>query len=338
MTEKLDIKASLNDYFREGGIHEIPIFCIARQGGRTALEILARAAIMEGKHAYIGQNLTGLRSMGANSMVLRIADGDDIPPGVGLSGPEAAMFMHEILIQPTRSLSMMSQLTPGQAIDLVRSGVLMVCTHKAPKEVTYPVPFEGTVATVDAEAIFAEHIGIQPAPSGITALGLFVAATDGLVDIESVITATRAHERLSKKVREQNVICLKEAFEKSVVVHGLKLPGLPETETRQAAEEKNAVPEPKKYPRGIRKQTRSMSAMWRSSLPVCDTSKCTCRECRAAYSCPEGAIIWQDDMIRFDYNFCKACGTCAAECVFETISMQKADKALEIEAGKGGSK
>ena len=80
-----------------------------------------------------------------------------------------------------------------------------------------------------------------------------------------------------------------------------------------------------------------MSAMWRSSLPVCDTSKCNCRECRSAYSCPEGAIIWQDDMIRFDYNFCKACGTCAAECVFATISMQEADKALEIEAGKGGS-
>ncbi|MBW2087178.1 MAG: hypothetical protein JRI54_14305, partial [Deltaproteobacteria bacterium] len=98
MTDKINIKSSLNDFFVQGGIHEFPIFCIARQGGRTAVEILARAVIMEGKHAYIGQNLTGLRSMGANSIVIRFAENEDIPPGFNVTNPEGALFMHEMYI------------------------------------------------------------------------------------------------------------------------------------------------------------------------------------------------------------------------------------------------
>jgi pyruvate ferredoxin oxidoreductase delta subunit len=80
-----------------------------------------------------------------------------------------------------------------------------------------------------------------------------------------------------------------------------------------------------------------MSSLWRTRLPICDMSKCTCQECFAAYVCPEGAISWQDGVIRFDYNFCKSCGTCAKECVFSTITMGDIDEALKIEAEKGGA-
>lgn len=330
MTDKVNIKSSLNDFFVQGGIHEFPIFCIARQGGRTAVEILARAVIMEGKHAYIGQNLTGLRSMGTNSMVIRFAETEDIPPGIGINHPGGAMFMHEILIRPIRALSFMSQLTPGEVIDQLKTGVLMVCTSKAPEEVEYPIPFEGTVATVDAEAIFAERVGIQPAPSGITALGLFVAATGDLVNIESVKEATMAHERLSKKVRELNVLCLEEAYDKARVAHDLKLPGLPEEK------KKDIMPGPQAQDGSFRLQTRSMSAMWRRSLPVCDMTKCDCGECLSAYFCPEGAISWQDDVLHFDYNFCKSCGTCIKECVFGAITMEDANRAMQIQAETGG--
>ena len=115
MNEKVNIEAALDDFFLQGGIYEFPVFCIARQGGRTALEILARACIMEGKHAYIGQNLTGLRSMGTNSMVLRFAETEDIPPGFGVNHPRGVMFMHEILVRPFGDP--FSQLTPGVVIE-----------------------------------------------------------------------------------------------------------------------------------------------------------------------------------------------------------------------------
>jgi 2-oxoacid:acceptor oxidoreductase delta subunit (pyruvate/2-ketoisovalerate family) len=207
----------------------------------------------------------------------------------------------------------------------------MVCTSKAPEELDYPVPFEGTVATVDAEAIFSKKIDLQPAPSGITALGLFVAATGDLVSLDAVKEATMAHERLSKKIREVNVLCLEDAYKQAKVVHNLKLPGRP-TEKVKAITPSFGTPDG-----ALRLMTQSMSSRWRTRLPICDMSKCTCKECFSAYSCPEGAISWRDGVIHFDYNFCKSCGTCAQECVFSTITMGDVNKAMQIEAEKGSA-
>jgi len=329
MSDQVNVKTALDDFFMQGGIYEFPVFCIARQGGRTALEILARAIIMEGKHAYIGQNLTGLRSMGTNSMVLRFAETEDIPPGFGVNHPRGVMFMHEILVRPIGDA--FSQLTPREVINRLDTGVLMVCTAKPPEELVYPKPFEGTVATVDAEAIFSKRVGIQPAPSGITALGLFVAATGNLVSIDAVKEATMAHERLSHKVREQNITCLEEAYEKARVVHNLKLPGLPEKKDKAGSYLRYSTEGTS------RRQKRSMSAGWRSKLPVCDMSKCECGECLSAYFCPEGAISWTDGLIHFDYNFCKTCGTCATECVFNCITMVDVNTALKTQEEKGAN-
>jgi pyruvate ferredoxin oxidoreductase delta subunit len=327
MIDKADIMSSLNDFFVKGEIHEFPIFAIARQGGRTAVEILARAIIMEGKHAYIGQNLTGLRSMGANSIVIRFAESEDIPPGFNVTNPEGALFMHEMYIGRAQS-SGLSELTPGAVVSRLGTGFLMVCTPKAPEELDYPVPFEGTVATVDAEAIFTKRVNLQPAPSGITALGLFVAATGDLVSLDAVKEATLAHERLSQKVREVNVLCLQDAFDQAKVAHNLKLPGRTEEKREDT---RDTVP---RTDGGLHLITQPMSARWRTKLPICDMAKCTCRECFSAYSCPEAAISWQDGVIRFDYNFCKCCGTCAKECVFSTITMGDVNEAMQIEAEK----
>jgi Pyruvate/2-oxoacid:ferredoxin oxidoreductase delta subunit/Pyruvate/2-oxoacid:ferredoxin oxidoreductase gamma subunit len=327
MKDRISIKSSLRDFFLEGSISEFPIFCIARQGGRTAVEILARALIMEGKHAYTGQNLTGLRSMGANSMLLRFAETEHIPPGIGITQPAGALFMHEALMVAGKGLSFMSQLTPGEVVERLQTGILMVCTAKAPDELPYPKPFEGTVATVDAEGIFAEKVGIQPAPSGITALGLFAAAAKDVVSLGALKEATLAHERLRRDLRESNVVCLEEAYKRANVVHGLKLPGRPETAMRGApavdvSTEHGTLDDPSRL------ATRSLSAMWRGRLPVCDVSKCECGECLSAYSCPEAAIAWQEDEMSFDYNFCKSCGNCVTECVFGAITMEDAKKAL----------
>jgi pyruvate ferredoxin oxidoreductase delta subunit len=66
-------------------------------------------------------------------------------------------------------------------------------------------------------------------------------------------------------------------------------------------------------------------------------TRCECGECLSAYFCPEGAISWQDNVIRFDYNFCKTCGTCARECVFNCITMVDVSTALKTQEEKGAS-
>lgn len=318
MMEQVNIKECVDEYFVKNDIYEFPAFCIARQGGRTALEILTRALILEGKYAYLGQNLSGLRGMGSNGFVVRFADTREIPPGISVNRPKGFMLMHESLTSTKQGLGdLMSQMKRVDMLRQFNSGILMVCTSKSPEELadTYPFPFQGTVATVDAEAIFSKHVGIQPAPSGITALGLFVAATGDMLKIESVKEATLAHERLGSNVREQNVVCLEEAYEKAQVVNDITIG---EREDLQKVAGKSGI----------------SASGWRKNLPLCDTSKCVCAECVSAYFCPEAAITWQDDVMDIDYDACKSCGTCAVECLHDALTMEKAEKVMAAKQKK----
>lgn len=320
MAEELEIIKWVAEHYRRSGIHEFPFFAIGRQGGRTAIEILARAFILEGKQVYVGQNLSGSRSMGTNNIVLRFADVPELPATISVLQPQGVMFMHEALMWP--DYGPYTQLKRAQVVSDFQSGILMVCTSRAPEEVEYPIPFSGTVATVDAEAIFSEKVGIQPAPSGITALGLFVAAT-GLVQVDSVKKAIFAHERLSKRVRELNVECMQAAYETARVARDVKLGG---KGTREAYVELANRPPTSDL---VTAEEKSVSTLWRPSLPVCDVRKCVCIECLAAYYCPEGVIRWQDEAYSVDYDFCKGCGTCALECPEKAITMEDAAQALE---------
>lgn len=307
----LDITAIQTAYFRQKNIAEYPVFSIARQGGRSAMEILVRALIMTGRYTYLGQNLTGLRSMGTNSFVVRFSDDPEIMPGIGVNAPKGAMIMHDALLNPDQGVAgLLTQLSPVEVMKNLGSGILMVSTDRSPEELEYPYEFEGTVATVDAEAIFSELIGIQPAPSGITCLGLFAAAT-GVLDIDALKQATLEHERLSRKVREANVACLQEAFDRTVVAHDVRFDTW---EPSDAAD------------RGSGGKSGSVSVQWRRDLPVCDVSQCICVNCAAAIYCPEAAITWRDEVMAIDYSACKACGTCVVECVKGAIAMEDANR------------
>lgn len=320
MAEELDIQKSLEEHYVRNGIQEFPFFSIGRQGGRTAVEILARAFIMEGKNVYVGQNLTGKRSMGTNSIVARFSDSLDLPATISVLHPNGVMFMHEALMWP--DYGAYSQIKRADVVSRFQSGLLMVCTSQAPEEVEYPIDFSGTVATADAEGIFIEKVGIQPAPSGITALGLFVAATGNLISLDTVKKATWQHERLSKRVRELNVECIQKAYETTRVSKDIKLKG------KVSVEEYIELGNRKPSSDMITPEEKSVSTLWREHLPVCDIRKCVCIECLAAYYCPEGVIRWKDESYQVDYEFCKGCGTCALECPEKAIVMEEAEKVL----------
>jgi len=320
--QRSNLKEALRDQYERKGIYEFPFFCIGRQGGRTAVEILARALNREGKHVYLGQNL-GRRSMATNNMVVRFSETRHIPSGISVMRANGMLFMHEALLWPDYGSLDYSQIRRAEYVKKFRSGILMVCTSKKPEEVEYPIDFEGTVATVDAEAIFLEKIPIQPAPFGITSLGLFVAATGDLVKLESIKQATLEHERLKKRVRQLNVECIEKAFEMTRVVQNLKLRG------KVSIEEYEGMAQRRPSSEMITPEEKSIGTLWRDHLPVCDVKKCVCIECLAAYFCPEGVISWKDESYQVDYNFCKGCGTCAVECPEKAIAMEKAETVLE---------
>ncbi|MCP4753783.1 MAG: hypothetical protein GY866_23105 [Proteobacteria bacterium] len=317
MFDKTSIRESQIEFFQQNDIIEFPCFCIARQGGRTAMEILTRALILEGKYTYLGANLTGLRSMGTNSFVIRFGDTPEIPPGIAVNNPKGILIMHDAMLGAKKGVdSFMTSLRPQDVMAELKTGILMVSTAKTPDELDYPYSFEGTVATVDAEAIFSERIGIQPAPSGIATLGLFAAATDNLLGLDALKEAVMAHERLNTKMREANVLCLEAAFQRTKVVHDMKF----------------EAPEQDDSPTELRKMERkSISTKWRRKLPVCNTAECNCAGCASAYYCPEAAISWTDEVMDINYDVCKACGTCMVECVRDAITMEDAEKATAIQ-------
>lgn len=321
MADGWTVEEALQEHYSQNKIYEFPFFCIGRQGGRTAVEILARALILEGKHVYLGQNL-GRRSIATNNMVVRFSETPNIPSGISVMRPNGIMFMNEALMWPDYGSLDYSQIRRSEFVKRFQQGILMVCTAKAPEEEEYPIDFEGTVATVDSEAIFSEKISILPAPFGITALGLFVAATGNIVALETVKQATLEHGRLSKRIRELNVECIQKAYEMTRVSPHIQIKGkVGLTEYEKIASHKPASDE-------VTPEEKSVGTQWREFLPVCDVRKCVCIECLAAYFCPEGVIEWKDESYNVDYNFCKGCGTCALECPEKAIAMEDADQVL----------
>jgi len=316
-------------YFREKGVREFPVLGIGRQGFRSAVEVLADALVREGKYVQVGARLSGARSYGINIITLRFADISDIPTGFYPIYPDGLLAAHESFLSPDVSW----RVTPGvsrsiSALGESEGGTLMVCTPKPPESIECPLDFEGTVATVDAEAIFSERVAIQPAPYGITALGLFVRAT-GLVSLDAVKQSILEFERLRKKVRELNVETAQKAFEETKVLRDVKIKG------KFSKDEYKKYEETLKTPAHGVVTTKLLGAAgdepayaWREQLPVCDQRKCKCIECLAAYYCPEGAISWKDELYHVDYDFCKGCGTCAQECTEDAVHMEDAEKVL----------
>ncbi len=310
----------------KSGVKEFPFISVARQGYRTAVEILANAAIMEGKQVYLGSHISGARSMAPHSITLRIANTTSIPTGVYATSPTGLFASSETLVTWTKSeFGTIGETGIVEAIGAFQKGLLMVCTNLPPEQIKYPLDFEGTIATADAAEIFRSKVAIDPPPYGIASLGLFLKATDDLIGLDTVKKCVMGYDRLNKKVRELNVNLIEEVYKNTKVKKDMKIKG------GYTPVEWNSVEEKKPMKLVFLNEGAAggnPSYAWREKLPVCNQSKCVCIECVAAYYCPEAAIAWKDEVFTMDYNYCKGCGTCAKECPEHAITMEEADKVL----------
>lgn len=307
--------------FQSMNLKELALLSIAGQGGKMAAEVIAAAAVMQGKHTYVAATLAGVRRMAPNTQVVRIADSPGIPSG------ELALMPSQLMVTSESLLKSIDELM-RRTIASFHSGVLMVCTDKTPEQVDFPLSFEGTIATADAETIFSDIVGIKPPPFCIAALGLYAAAT-GTVDYELIRKA--AAERLHgfrPSVIERNMAALDAVYKSTKVSKNVKL-------VRKQTKEQYETYRPP-VERGSFKLLGASSenalAFWRDKLPVCDQRKCTCIECIVAYFCPEGIVRWKDEVYTVDYEFCKGCGICAHECPNKAITMKPEKDVLAITA------
>ncbi len=169
------------------------------QGAWTASEILAKAAILEGKYIQSFPEF-GPERMGApvNSYT-RVSD-EPIKLHCSVYNPDIAVVLDSTLLKTV-------PVTQG----LREDGVLVVNTEVAPAEIRERLDLKtGKVWTVPATKIAIRILG---RPITNTAMIGAVARATQVVSLESIEKA--AKERFSPSVAEKNIAIIKEAYKEA---------------------------------------------------------------------------------------------------------------------------
>ena len=141
------------------------------QGAVTSVELLALAAIEEGKYAQ-GFPAFGPERRGAPVLAFNRVDDGQIKVRSGIYQPGVVVVLDSSLVK-------LVNVTEG----LKAGGTLIVNTTKAPGEIAAELKFGGRVYTVDATHIAREEMGTPI--TNTTMLGALVKAT-GVIRLESL--------------------------------------------------------------------------------------------------------------------------------------------------------
>ncbi len=279
------------------------------QGAVTSAEILALAAIREGKYAQAFPAF-GPERRGAPVLAFdRISITAPIRNRAGVERPD-------IIVVLDSSLLTIVDVTAGLKDD----GTIVVNTPKSVDEVRSVLGGKWRLAIVNASTIARETLGVNIVNT--TMLGALIKAT-ALVDLKSLEEPLR--EKFGGKAKVNQAACQK-AYEQVViaaptnvaaskpkVVSAEKMPSWRELLVGCAVAEPGSA-------RGYR------TGDWRAQHPVYDYSKCN--KCGLCYIfCPEGCIEEKriDGKAEADFvpnmYYCKGCGICAKECPRKAVTM-----------------
>lgn len=171
------------------------------QGAVTASEIVAAAAILEGRYALAFPEFGAERRGAPVRAYTRISD-DPVIPRTPITRPDIV-----VVLDP-------SLLGPGVVEGLKPNGTLVVNHVKTPREVAEAcgLSVPAKVAVVDATGIALKRLGRPIVNTAI--LGALVRAT-GIVSLETVVRLVR--ERFPGKLGEVNSYAVRDAHESTVV-------------------------------------------------------------------------------------------------------------------------
>ncbi len=283
-------------------ITEIRWHARAGQGAKTAANILAQAALREGKFAQSFPEFGPERRGAPMQAFNRIGD-QPFYTHSGVTSPDIVLVVDERLMGAV-------PVTEG----LKAGGWIIINTPLAPEEAQQRwelLPYK--VATVDASAIARETLR-QDIPN-VPLLGAFARVT-GIVTLEALQADTV--QRLQKRFRdrpqviEANLKALERGFEEVRWVEE-KIAELTEPPVRILLKRWHELPEGGIIPEpatSIAYQTGS----WRTERPVFDPQKCV--QCLMCWlMCPDSAILLEDGkVVGIDYEHCKGCGLCSLQC------------------------
>jgi len=170
------------------------------QGAVTASEIIAKAAIAQGKYAQAFPSF-GVERRGAPVEAFTRIDDKPIYVRSKIYEPDIIVVLDPTLLGP--------QLAEG----LKENGLVIVNSEKSPDEIRELLGRKDVrVAVVDATKIALETLKRPIVNTAI--LGAFVKAT-GLVDLDKVLEAVK--EKVPPRTVEANLEAVKRAYEEVVV-------------------------------------------------------------------------------------------------------------------------
>jgi len=274
------------------------------QGAVTSAELLALAAIEEGKFAQAFPSF-GPERRGAPVLVFnRISKASPIRARVSVTNPDVVVILDPGLISVT-------DVTSG----LKDGGTVVINTPKSMVDIKSEIGGPWKLAVVNANVIAREVLGVQIVNT--TMLGAVVKAT-GIIKLESLEEPIK--ERFGARAKA-NIEACRRAFEESQISE----PDLAASKKRQAIPAEVLPPWRELLPGCVITEPGNAKAYrtgdWKSAHPVWNNQRCI--KCGICYLfCPEGCIREQPDgYFEADLYYCKGCGICARECWTEAIKM-----------------
>lgn len=171
------------------------------QGAKSAAEILAQAAVSEGKFVQAFPNFGPERSGAPTKTYLKIASGE-IRSHEPITNPDLVVVLDETLLGEK-----------GITENLEENESLIINSAKNREELASKLPdFRGTIYPVDANSISAKIIG-QPRPN-TAILGKLIHVTE-VVKLESLILEFRKvfENKIGKESTDKNVLAIEKAYD-----------------------------------------------------------------------------------------------------------------------------
>jgi len=180
---------------------EIIFFARAGQGAKSAAEILAQAAVLEGKYIQAFPYYGPQRSGAPTRAYVRISS-DPIRLHEPIVDPDLVVVMDDTLLE-----------TEDVTSNLDEKETLIINTRKTEEEVRELVKgFKGNIKAVDATGIAMDTIG-QPRPNGVI-LGKIVKVSE-VVKLENVFEQFKKifEKKVGKEITKKNILAIEKGFD-----------------------------------------------------------------------------------------------------------------------------
>ena len=170
------------------------------QGAVTSAELLARAAISEGKYAHAFPSFGPERRGAPVLAFVRISSEQPIKIRAEIREPDVVVVLDPGLLP-------IVNVTSG----LKANGIAIINTKKQAEQIRQEFGINWTLATVDATKIARELLGVPI--TNTTMVGAVIRAT-GVVELESLVEPLR---RRFDRLADRNINAMKKAYEETLV-------------------------------------------------------------------------------------------------------------------------